>query len=483
MKKECFAVRQLRLSGEENVHVQDMTLQLYTHDCYSILCDDLGTRELLTDFFLGKAVIEGGSCRIEGQQLRPQACARRLQRSAAVISPKDKLIRTWTVSENIGMFSDAKKWQYKRHFLHKTEELAGLFGLELMYKKPVEMLTPKERVLVELLKAYAEKRKIIVFAGLSTLLPRKEMEELHNIVRKMCGMEQPVSFVLIENPGDMALSWSLRAQIIRRHIDYGCFNTEFLDRQKLYAFYAERDMEYRTEWPEDMVKETEGKEAFSFSHVSTLTLQNISFRTFAGHFFKIFCQDTESMEGIYRAVSGEDDLLTGQICVKEEPVRVHSLQNMRKNNICYCKAKAYDSMLFPEMTARDNILIELSKKIRNPYMQRKYQKSVDGFILQTLGPGKASCKVEELSVIERQKLAFLKIYMMAPKVLLCEQPFFDADTQMKEVTIDVLRKLAARGIAVIVLTIQLDIMDWFGGEELYISGGKTVDKEEMYQLL
>ena len=116
-------------------------------------------------------------------------------------------------------------------------------------------------------------------------------------------------------------------------------------------------------------------------------------------------------------------------------------------------------------------------------MQRKYQKSVDGFILQTLGPGKASCKVEELSVIERQKLAFLKIYMMAPKVLLCEQPFFDADTQMKEVTIDVLRKLAARGIAVIVLTIQLDIMDWFGGEELYISGGKTVDKEEMYQLL
>ena len=482
MKKEKYMIRQVKIAGEGSAWIEGFSMRIFAGDFYGILCEDLGTREILTQMFGGGGQIQGGAFFLQGTSVEPDIFFERLKMKTAVISPQNRLIQTMTIVENICMFSDVKKWQYKKHFAAKARKLAEEFYPELSIGHPIDRLSEKERVIVELLRACAKKQDILVFSGLSTFLPQKELRQVQEIVERIVAHRPEVSCIVIENPTDMVFSWADRVQVLKGHIDYGCFETSFLPPEKLYDFYADEPLKAGRAV---MDREETGTQsaAFSFQHVTSALLQDVSFQVAAGTFLKIFCQDTRSMHGIYRAVSGTDALLYGQIELEGQPVEVDSLKTMRRKKICYCKAKAYDSMLFQEMTARDDILIELSMKIKNPYMQKKYKKSVDHFIEETLGKGRSGVRVSELTIIERQKLAFLKMYMIAPKILFCELPFFDADTRMKEVTMDMLKRLAGRGIAVVLLTIHWDIMEWFSGEELYLSSGKAVDKTEIYRAL
>ena len=482
MKKEKFMIRQVKMTGEGSARIEGFSMRIFEGDFYGILCEDLSTREILAQMFGGEGQIQGGAFFVRGSSVEPEHFSVYLKEKTAVISPQNRLIRTMTIAENICMFSAVKKWQYKKNFDKKARELTAEFYPGLVLEKPVEALSDKERVIVELLRAYAKKQHILVLSGLSTFLPQTELVEIHRIVQHMVKAAPVFCCILIENPTDMIFKWTDRVQVIKGHVDYGCFQKEFLPPQKLYAFYA-ADAGERNRIVEEPESKAGQSSVFSFEHVTSGWLQDVDFQAYGGNFLKIFCQDTRSMQGIYRAVSGMDELLYGEICLDKKPVEVDSLRTMRREKICYCKAKAYDSMLFQEMTARDNILIELSMKIRNPYMQKKYQKSVDRFIEEALGKGRASVRVSELGIIERQKLAFLKMYMMAPKVLFCELPFFDTDTHMKKVTMDMLNRLVGRGIAVVILTIHWDIMDWFPGQELYLREGKAVEKSEMYRAL
>lgn len=483
MKKEKLLLRQVQISCGRNVNIPGFSLNLYEHDCYSILCENMETSSALTDLFRGNCSISGGMLRYDGKPVKAGELSRRLQREVAVIGQRSKLIRALSIPENICMFSDVKKWNYKKNFLEKSRELAERFALNIDFSKSVDLLDDNERIVIELLKAYAEKKRIVVFTVFSTFLSDKAMEEIHGIVKLMLGEEQPISFILIENPGDAALDWSERVQIIKNGMNYGSFQTEFLNRQKLYAFYSGRHGENRYVSGEAFSGYESEEDTFEFRAVSTDILENVSFSVSGGEFLNIFCLDAGSIQGIYRAVSGMDPVKQGNIYLEGKKVRLRSLKDMRKKRICYCKARAYESMVFPDMTVRENIGIDLSKKIRNPYIQRKYIKSMDGFIDAVLGKGCGGRKVQDLSITDRQKLAFLKIYMMAPKLLVCEQPFFDADTQMKEVTRDALRRLADRGIAIIILLSNLEQLHWFEGDVLYLNAGKPAQEDEIYHAL
>lgn len=482
MKKEKLFLKQAQLFCEGNIELQ-FSLRVFEQDCFSIVCEDLETRNALTDMFRGICAIFGGAIYINGRQEKAESFLKLCQKKVAVIGQRKKLIRALSIPENICLFSDVKKWNYNRNFLEKSNELAKDFCVKIDFSKSVDEINDKESVIIELLKAYIEKREIIVFTGISRFLNKPELEEIHRIINQMRSLKQQVSFVLIESLCDIVYDWSDRIQILKDGMDFGSFNTAFLNRQKLYEFYSGHSSEEQLANREKVGEFEDDGEGFEFREVSTGSLSNVSFRILAGEFLNIFCLDTISLEGIYRSISGMDALTEGKICFEGKKIRLKDLKSMRRQRICYCKTRAYDTMLIPDLTVRENILLDLSKKISNPYIQKKYEKSVDRFIEQELGEGISGQKVWKLSVLNRQKLVFLKIYMEVPRVLICEQPFFDSDIRLLEVTREALKGLADRGIAIILLTMDLDTLNCFEGDSIYLSCGRLVDEDEIYHAI
>ena len=482
MKKEKLLFRQVRLRCNENTEVV-FSMSVCERDCYSIVCEDMEVRSALTRLFYGERTVAGGSISLNGKQERTETAIRYFQKKASVIGRRKKLIRALTLPENICLFSDVKKWNYARNFRKKSEELAELFGIRLNFSKPVEALTNIECVEAELLKAWAEKKELVVFSELSAFLNEQEQEELRRIVKMMREMEQPMTFLLIENPCEMVYNWSDRMQIMKDKMDLGSFKTDFLEPEKLYGFYSGRSQEMAQKDLESPPMCEEDRAGFEFQNVSAGCLDGISFHAEAGGFLNIFCLDAESRDGLRQCICGETMPDTGCMRLNGRTLRVTGMKSMRRQKICYCRSRAYDTMLLPDLTVRDNILLELTKKIDCPYIQKKYEKSVDYFIERVFGAGVPGLRVWKLPELERQRLVFLKIYMDAPRVLVCEQPFLGLDMRMAELTEKALKTLARRGMAIVQMTMNLKDLNRFEGDTLYLRAGRQVDEDEAYRVL
>ncbi|MCD8198057.1 MAG: hypothetical protein LUE24_13000 [Lachnospiraceae bacterium] len=483
MKQELLLLKQVRLQCPDGIQVQFFSLCLYEKDFYSIVCDNLETRTALADFFRGKAAVSCRMIRFRGKQERQENLMQIFRKKGTVIGQKGKLISALSIAENICLFSNISKWNYKKTFLKESEKLGEMFHICVDFQKSVDELTDMERVCIELLKAYAEKRELIVLDGLSMYLSQNELSEVHQILKSMQSKSDKISFIMLENLCDTVFEWSDRCQIIKAGTDFGVFKSNTLNRRKLYDFYLGHSIHRHSEYHGDFDEVDSLLPAFELHDIFTDYLSDISFCVSHGELLNVFCADLSSLIGICRCISGRDKPIHGEIYVNGEAVYIRNLRGMRKKRICYFKTHAYDTMLIPDMTVHENIMLELAKKMPSPYIQKKYQDSIDQLIEQVFGKGFSELKVCELAVLDRQKLAFFKIYLEAPAIVLCERPFLDSDIQLMEVTKDALKQLSDRGIAIIILTMDFSSLNEFEGDSVYIKAGRLVDEDEIYQTL
>lgn len=482
MKKEKLLLNQIELSSERKVIIQELTMRLYYHDWYSIICDNQEMKFILTDLFQGNTCPVGEKNRLNGKKIRNAVLMKNLKKECAVITKKSKLISAFSIAENICMFSDISKWDYKNSFMQKTEFLFQQFQVNIALDKPVHLLTEIERIVIELLKAYVEKREIVVLSGLSEFLDSIGLKIIHCILSLMQRESQSISVVIIDNPCEPVFEWSNRIQVLKRDRDYGCFCKKYLERDKVYEFYSSHKKATFLQKEGIGFELDEYKEVVSFHNVNTVSLHNITFKIDEGEVLKIFCFDEKSRAGILNIFSGNDSLQRGEIWMDGQNWR-NSIRKMKRGIISICHENAFESSLISEISVRDNILIELYHKISNILIHKKYCNSIDQFIIENLGRGYADKKVHELTIYERQRLIFLKYYLTAPKVLIFENLFYNTDVLLKEINCEGLKYLTQRGIAVILLTGNLENLSEADGENIYLQEGTQVDEEIIYRAL
>lgn len=478
MKKGHFELKNALILNNGKKVFHDFSMQVYEGDCYGIICDSIEDRNHVLDFLRGRCELQEGKCRYRGKETGSHILDDILESRFSIIQKKSKLIHSLSIVENICIFADMSFMVHKMRYLEEAEILRKHFDLKLDLNKPIGQLSEKERIIVELLKAYAEKKEVIVLSDLSSFLQNAEQEEIHELVLKL--QNENISFILVEGYGELLFNWSNRILIIKNGTDFGCFNTEFLQKQKLYNFLSNREKSNQNLSLEEL---EEDDEILEFDNITSEYLSEVSFRVGTGEVLKILCLDEKSMEGIRNIFWGLEKRYEGKIKIAGETVKIQNPHDMRMKKIAYCRERAYKNMLIPDMSVRDNIMIDLSLKLSTVWSFHKYRKSVDAYIESKIGSGKAGKKVRDLPLVERQQLAFLKLYLASPRVLICEKPFFEEDLRMKEMTLKMLEDFRNSNIAVIILTANLQDISLLDGDDLYIRDGNMIDEDEAYQIV
>lgn len=478
MKKEQFVLENVSMLLNESKIFHNFSLHIYENDFYGILCDSIEEKEKIIALFGGSCEIQDGKIKYRGESMKSAAFSHLLQKKFSIIQKKSKLIYTLSVTENICIFTEQSQWVHSVRYQEQTRKYLEHFGLEIDIAKPVEALTEKERVIVELLKAYAEGKEVLVLVGLSGFLQNGELEEIHELILQF--RKENKTFIFVEAFGELIFEWSENILIVKNGTDFGCFSAGFLQKTKLYSFLSER----AGRAPQISVEEQEEDDKIlQFSEITSQYLSKVSFQIGTGEVLKILCLDTQSMEGIRRIICGQEKRYDGELLLKGAKIRLQNERDMRKKKIAYCNARAYKSMLLPDMSVRDNVMLDLSIKEPQIFFFKKYRKSVDAYIEEWIGADMAGRKARDLTMLQCQRLAFLKLYLFSPRVLICEHPFFDADLHMKEVTLRILESFRDRGIAVMILTMQLQALGMLDGDALYIRKGSLIDEDEAYQAL
>ncbi len=484
MKKELFALEETTLRENAKEIIRGFNMHLYEGDVYGIICDSIDERNTLLDFFEGGCEVVRGRVRFRHSLVKNGNAIQMLAREFSVIEKKSKLLTSLSIAENVCIFADKSNIVHKKKYYEMTKEYCDIFDVFMQLNKPVKSLTVKERVVIELIKAYAEKKSVVVLADLTGFLQKNERAEIYRLLLKL--KQKGLSFILLETFDDIAFNWTNQLLIIKNGKDMGCFEPEFVDKQKLYDFLAGRQ-EGTEKKPEPGLRLGEIEDAedtvFRMEKICTPELKDISFSAERGEVLKIFFINAGNMEDFKEIFMDGGRIQSGAVYLEEKKMHCRNIREWRKKGLRYSGEMPYRSMLIQDMTVADNLMLELTEKVGMLWMMPKYRKSVYQYIENNLGEGMANRKLRNLSPDVLQKIQLGKYYLAAPKVLICEKPFLELDIHIRKVTLEMFAKLQDRGITIIALTTNLSDLNLMEGSNIYIRDGHMVDENEIYQLL
>ncbi len=482
MKKELFALEEAAFKENDKEVIRGLTMHLYEKDIYGIICDSIDERDALLNFFKGRCELSRGRMRLRHNLVKNGNVSQSLGREFAVIEKKSKLLTSLSVMENICIFADRDNIVRKRKYYGMTRKFLEYFDIAVPPDKPVQSLSVKERVAVELVKSYVENKSVIVLADLTGFLQENELIQIYRLLLKL--QQKGQSFILMETLDDIVFSWTNQLLIIKNGKNLGCFEPAFVDRQTLYAFLSGRQEAERPREVRHGLERKAGTDdrVFRMEKVCTPNLKNLSFSAGRGEVVKIFFANAGNVEDFREIFMDGSRITSGAVYVEERPVRCRNIREWRRRGLRYSAEMPYKSMLIRDMTVVDNFMLELAEKVRFLWLLPRYKRSVYQYIDSILGEGMANRKLRNLSPDVLQKIGLGKYYLAAPKVLICENPFQEVDLHIREVTLEMFAKLRERGIAIIALITNLSDMNLMEGSNIYIRNGDSVEESEIYPL-
>ncbi len=121
----------------------------------------------------------------------------------------------------------------------------------------------------------------------------------------------------------------------------------------------------------------------------------------------------------------------------------------------YLRANPDESMVFDKMSYMDNLLTS-DHMAKSVWSRGGVKKSIRQEFSDLLGEDVFSKDVDTLSQRERIILVYTRVLLQHPRAVFCEMPFNDVDTQTKLLIRDMQKRLNESGIAVAVLTMNLN---------------------------
>ncbi len=472
MKKELLNIQSGKIKKENNVIFDDLSLELFQEEIAGIVFDDILEQKLFINMMLGDIILYSGRIFINEERKTYEEAARLLKQQVAVISSKSKLLPSITIEDNIFLFSDKKIFLDQKEYRERFLKLMNELGISDDMPHKVRNLSSKEKVIIELLKAYEEKKKIVILDEITSLLSEKDLREIFTLINKM---KSQMSFLITVGIEDFIMDWMETIVVVqngRTTFVSGISQLNCKLSKVLKALIYENKSEMFNAYGRNVINRQ--KDVLKINNVSTRYLKGINFTLGSGELLKIYYSDEKSKDSFWKMFSGEEDIEAGQIYISEKLYKVSNMSQAVQEGIGFITEAPYRSMILENMSAIENVSIPLHEKVRGFWYSKKYVKSVSDF-LQNNELNKN--KLKNIGNAELQKLAYEKWLMYQPKIILIENPFTDMDVNMREITRKMIGALRKRGVGVILLTANFTIMNKIKGESMFLKHGVLTREE------
>jgi polar amino acid transport system ATP-binding protein len=137
--------------------------------------------------------------------------------------------------------------------------------------------------------------------------------------------------------------------------------------------------------------------------------------------------------------------------------------------------------LFPHRSVLQNVTMAPEKVLGRPKEEARAKGTA---LLERVGLGdKLEQYPERLSGGQQQRVAIARALAMEPKVMLFDEVTSALDPELVKEVLDVLRKLAAEGMTMIVVTHELGFAREVGDRVVFMDGGVIVEQGSSSQVL
>jgi len=441
---------------------------------HGILGENGAGKSTLMNMLIGLVLPDEGSIRIDGapQQIHSPLAAASL--GIGMVHQHFSLVDALSVWENVALGEIGRL--DPSAIRNRIGEIADQYGLVIEPDARVGELTAGLRQRVEIIKCLRRDPGIVIFDEPTSVLTPDESVQLFASLRQVVA-DEGRAVVLVSHKLDEVLHATDDISIMRQGkvVDRGLASEA--DARTLARGMVGRDVSLRSESAAlgllsldqkalDLAPETPlGPPMLQIENVvvreigGRVVLDGLSLELRSGEIVGVAGVEGNGQRELGDLLSSLVQLDSGSVVVDDEPVSVGRSGAMAKAGVGVIPEDRHDSGIVLDMTLAENLVLTDQSPVSNRgiidqrALESRAQEMIEQFGIQCSGP---NAPMWSLSGGNQQRVVLARELAQHPKVLVAAQPTRGLDVGAIEYMSDRLRAAAADGVAVLLISSELE---------------------------
>ena len=458
-----------------NHALRDVSIRCRRGTVHALLGENGAGKSTLIKILSGAYQADSGTIVFGGATYGHLTTRQALALGIRIIYQELNLLPYMTVAENIFLGDEPRTRMGlvdTSAMRRQSIDLLLQLGVELAPDTPVSELTVAGQQMVEIAKALSRRAELIVMDEPSAILAGHELEQLFATIRSL--KEQGVTIVYISHRLNEIFEIADEVTVLKDGAVAGTTAVADVTRSQLVQMMVGRPLE-------EIFPKGEGQPGAVVLSVDQLSagraVRNVSLSVRAGEIVGVAGMVGSGRTELVRAIFGADPISGGTVTVNGMPLQARTPQQAIRAGLALVPEDRKTQGLFISQPIRHNItLLVLPQLAQWGMIRRQAEDAVIADARQMLSiqmqsPDQA---VQYLSGGNQQKVVLAKWLETTPKLIIFDEPTRGIDVGAKLEIYHLMRRLADRGVAILMISSDLPEVLGMSDRILVMHSGECV---------
>ncbi len=468
-----------------NDHVN---LTLKKGEILAILGENGSGKTTLMNMLSGIYFPDEGQLFVHGKETVIRSPRDSFELGIGMIHQHFKLIPLFTAAENAVLGLDKDKKGGMAEVNRKIQCLVDKYGFELDLNRKIYDMSVSQKQTVEIIKVLYRGAEILILDEPTAVLTPQETEKLFNVLRNM--RKNGKSIIIITHKLNEVMEISDRVAVLRKGQSIGTIETKDASVEKLTEMMVGEKVSLNIERSEP----SDPKKCISVSGLSVRNregvqiLKDVSFEGRSGEILGIAGVSGNGQEQLLEAIAGLEKYESGKIIFFDENGNETS-----DKVISFVPEDRLGMGLVGNMNIVDNMMLRSYRDTKGFFLDKSKPAETAGKIVDALKVVTPDLKtaVRRLSGGNVQKVLVGREIARDPEILMVAYPVRGLDINSSYAIYNLLNEQKNKGVAVICVIEDLDVLLELCDRILVLSGGsvtgivdaRTTTKEKIGMLM
>lgn len=462
---------------------KNVSLKVRKGEILSILGENGSGKTTLMNMVSGIYYPDHGQMFIDGKECVIASPKDAFNYKIGMIHQHFKLVDVFSAAENIVLGLKDEKGFDMSNYIEKIKEITEKYGFELDLQKKIYEMSVSEKQTVEIVKVLFRGADILILDEPTAVLTPQETVKLFKVLKNM--RDSGKAIIIITHKLHEVLSLSDYVTVLRKGEYAGTVKTSETNEAELTEMMVGKkiSLNIHRSTPENTCDRLVVQKISCINREGAKILDDVSFTAKSGEILGIAGIAGSGQRELLEAIAGLGQLDEGKIIYhdpksgKEENLRDKTPLQIRQMGVrlAFVPEDRLGMGLVGNMDIVDNMMLRSYKKGKSVFLQRKAPKSLAEEIIERLEvvTPSANTPVRRLSGGNVQKILVGREIASSPTVLMAAYPVRGLDINSSYTIYNLLNEQKEKGVAVIFVGEDLDVLLELCDRILVIGSGKV----------
>jgi ribose transport system ATP-binding protein len=460
VQEELLRVKGIKKNFAATQVLNDVELEVYRGEVHALMGENGAGKSTLIKIITGAYVKDEGQIFYNGKEVQIYSRADAQKLGISCIYQELSVIPTLTVAQNILIGREPRIGKTflisKKRMNREVQDLIDLYGFPLRAVDVLETLPIAQRQIVEILKALSTKTSLIIMDEPTASLSGRESETLFSIIKNL--RQKGISVLYISHRLDEVYMLADRLTILRDGKKVALLTKQEIIPEKVIHLMIGKTLGDNTN--QGVMIQSSNETLLEVRNLSRHGFfENITFAAKKGEIVGFGGLVGSGRTEVMRSIFGADPHTAGEIFLEGKPFIPVAPRKSIDAGITLVPEDRRGQGFIPLLSIKRNITLPnydlIGRKFGAISSKRELEMSFDAIKNLDIRPQDPEMKVVLMSGGNQQKVVLGKWLQRDLKVLIVDEPTVGIDVGAKEEIYNLLKRLAAKGVLILLVSSDL----------------------------